>query len=102
MPSLLKLGALPDLSDVGDLSTFAPFVAASCGDGISIEKLSRLGRGKGLAGCDVAVIAPAPEWGESPVEDGDIVCARILRRAVVDVMGDFAPGRDFLTGSRQS
>lgn len=36
------------------------------------------------------------EWGESPVEDGDILRVRIvLCIAVADVMGDCAPGRVF-------
>jgi hypothetical protein len=36
------------------------------------------------------------------VEDGDMLSVRILCKAVADVMGDFAPGRDFVTGSHTS
>lgn len=97
IPSLLKLCALADFSDVGDFSAFPPFIAFNCGDGISIENPSLLGRGYRAAGCDVAVIPPAPECGESLVEDGVILKVRILRRAVADVMGNCAPGRDFPT-----
>lgn len=62
-----------------------------------MENPSRLGIGYRADGCDVAVNPPAPEWGESLAEDGVISSVRILRKAVADVMGDFAPGRDFPT-----
>lgn len=75
MPSRLKLGVRPALSEVGDFSVFTPLVvAASCGEGISTEK-SRFGRGNGLtaAALVAAVIVAVTECGESPLEDGDML-----------------------------
>jgi hypothetical protein len=96
IPSLLKLAVLEDLSDVGDFSALGPFAEFSCGDGISMEKPSRLCRGYRTVGCEVAATPPAPEWVDSPVEEGDMFSVRMLRRAVVaDVMGNFAPERDY-------
>lgn len=68
---------------VGPLET-----AVSDGDGISMLKLSRLGTGKfGLdpgivAATAVAVVA---ERGESPVDDGDMLCSL---SSVDDVVGN--------------
>jgi hypothetical protein len=76
MPSRLKLGVRAALSEFGDFSVFAPFgAAASWGEGISTEK-SRLGSGNclaTLAAADVVMVAVA-ECGESPLEDGDMLC----------------------------
>lgn len=77
MPSRLKLGVRADLrAAVGDFNELTPLVEVASwgkGEGISIEK-SRVGRGYCLTALalapTVAVIVPAPEWGESPFDDG--------------------------------
>lgn len=86
MPSRLKLEVLWDLIEVGDFSPLVPLAAAaSCGEGISMVKLSLLGMGNGR-GADVTVAVA--DRGESPVEDGDI--AFVWSNTLVDdVMGEF-------------
>lgn len=74
IPSRLKLWRC-DLSAAGDLrvdlDTPFPLVAARAG--MSTEKLSLLGGRKGLTAAAVVVAVAVDEWGESPVDDGDIV-----------------------------
>lgn len=51
------------------------------GEGTSMLKLSREGTEKGLPA------VPLAEWGESPVEDGDIACVWRRNSCVEDVRG---------------
>lgn len=75
IPSRLKLWRC-DLSAVGDLRADLgvplPLVAARAEAGISTEKLSLLGGRKGLAAAAVVVAVAVTEWGESPVDEGDM------------------------------
>lgn len=83
MPSRVKFGVRPAvaaaLSEVGDLIVLAPLAPAEscCGDGISTVK-SRFGSGGYCltteAGAAAGVVMVAvTEWGESPLEEGDMV-----------------------------
>lgn len=56
------------LAEFGDFSV-EPLVRLPCCDGTSIVKLSLEGSGNGLP----ELLAPPKEWGESPVEEGDIL-----------------------------
>lgn len=75
MPSRLKLAwrwALRTVGDLrGDFREPLPFVAWRYGGGMSTEKFSLLGTGKGLT--KVAVVVVVAERGESPVDEGDIL-----------------------------
>lgn len=75
IPSRLKLWRC-DLSAVGDLRADLgvplPLVAARVEAGMSTEKLSLLGGRKGLTAAAVVVAVTVTEWGESPVDEGDI------------------------------
>lgn len=76
MPSRLKFGVRAALSEFGDLIVLAPFEPAEscCGDGISTVK-SRFGSGYCLTtvALAAAVMVAVTEWGESPLEDGDML-----------------------------
>jgi hypothetical protein len=80
IPCRLKLGVRAVLRAVGDFRVLTPFEAPSCGDGISIPKalLSLVGSGKGRVALDCEIVGnklgPVVEDGESPVDDGDILC----------------------------
>lgn len=83
IPSRLKLAWRWALRVVGDfradLGVLLPFVAGRAAAGMSTEKVSLLGAGKeGLTALAapaavVVVAASESEWGESPVDEGDIV-----------------------------
>lgn len=87
MPSRLKLGwrwrcvfkAAGDLT-AGGLDEALPFVVeVAAGAGLSMEKLSLAGRAKGLTElAAVMVEAVVLERGESPVDDGDMLCAGLV------------------------
>lgn len=51
----------------------APFVAVMAGVGISMEKVPLPGMENGLAVFAAVVTVPVAEWGELPVDDGDIL-----------------------------
>lgn len=72
IPSRLKLGARPDLSEFGDFIEVAPLAPAPIwGEGISTEK-SRFGSGNCLTAAGPAddVMVAVTECGESPLDDG--------------------------------
>jgi hypothetical protein len=81
--SRLKLGWRWVLIAVGDLRARVPLVAAGmAGVDMSIEKVALLGAGNGLAVLAIVVVVAVAEWGESPVDDGDMlpsecVCERV-------------------------
>lgn len=76
IPSRLKLVWRCVLSDAGDLRVDLdeplPFVAARAEAGMSAVKLSLLGGMKGLTTLAAVVVVAVAEWGESPVDEGDI------------------------------
>lgn len=61
----------------GDLRAPLPLIAVMEGAGMSIEKVSRLGMAKDLTAVAVVVVVvvvvvAVAEWGESPVDEGDM------------------------------
>lgn len=81
MPSLLKLGVLCVLSEIGDLMGLPLVTALSCGDGTSTVKVSREGMANGRPALPVA------EGGESPVDDGVMLSVCRRKSLVADVTG---------------
>jgi hypothetical protein len=74
IPSRLKLVLCALLPD-GDLSMGPLGFALSWGEGISIEKLSLVATGNVLP----PLVAASTEMGESPVEEGDMLCCPSLQ-----------------------
>ena len=63
-----------------------------------MEKPSLVGKGKALVLPSLvwfadAVTVPVPEWGESPVDDGDMLTARAMSVAA-DVLGSFCSRKE--------
>jgi hypothetical protein len=79
MLSRLKLDVLWILRSDGDFRIELPLGMGAREDGISIVKFSRAGSGNCLT------VVPEGRGGESPVEEGDILCA-CVRVCVSDVM----------------
>lgn len=52
---------------------------------MSIEKVALLGAGKGLAVLAIVVVVAVVEWGESPVDDGDMLPSECVSERVRQV-----------------
>lgn len=83
--SRLKLAWRWVLTAVGDLIVRVPLVAGMAGVDMSIEKVALLGAGKGLAVLAIVVVVAVAEWGESPVDDGDMLPSECVSERVRQV-----------------
>lgn len=102
MPSRLKLAGRWVFKVVGDLRAdlieLLPFVAVRAGGGISMEKFSLLllepvnGLTE-LAAVTVEADVVVAEWGESPVEDGDMLLSSTGLKCAVRRIEDKLGGR---------